>query len=1254
MREAGALNHIRAGAVKRKRSARVERIGVLGVGTVVERDLDWVYREQAVEDYGIDAHLEVVEDDESVTGELIAVQVRSRERPFDRIGGGWMVRDSLDHLDYWLGHVLPVILVIYDTGSERAYWQRVSRHTVVRTESGFKIEVPESQPLDAAARPALRGIAARDDDRAVERYEAMCGYLPTPCTEALHKAHADEPVASSRLATLLADGRAHPSLTAQSVLAAPPWGMTDGSWRLWQAVGAYSAEHQLWRPAAEAFERAAVHADSDARPRLLGLAACLLAEAALATGAQEVIAEARRVAARVRDVDPLNMLADLAKAVVDTAERDDQRSWLPRPWELPTEIKSLGDDDLRRDPMLSIAVGDDALTRGDLEAAVIRYRSAVAALPTSARPKMKLARALVRRAADGSALAGADYEDAECLARDALAELRRWAGPSEQALELLLHILLARFSFSEAVRQSSLAPAGTALPREANHEDVRLLGARAAVALGRLDEADDLASGLTDPMRTAQFRAWRSHADGDRTGGRDAWAKVAELATETRDLSALLVASLNLAAAGVWPIAGLEDASAAGALPANLTTILCALADAGNGEVDRAIATLRPLEATEILAVEHHAQIVGDAGRVDEAVDICTRGADRFQAPHLRHLASEILARAGRDDEAEALLVQLLASGTGSSDARRSIRLKLIDRGYSRGDWSAVESHALAELGSTTRAAAPPVGRPVDETDQFSWALVGARFNRRELDAARAAWRRFKPAIASPQQAKAWLLLQRAGTWQPEDVEVALEVAEVWPHVEQLVSHVITTVHRETAGDGDNARLELSDSLAGRLKKVQARYHADHPDGALRMVECELDWFLEDMTARLKSVARVSSDLEAMVRSHRLPVGVLASTFDRPYALAVLTGPAGVTPAGTPFENDYDAELEAAGHAIDGGSAVWEASALYLSVLLDEHWPTIRGRFYRLLLPLVAYDDIVRTVDELVVPASGTMQYDPREDRLMLHPPTPEVTRILRERASAVETRARTLERLPVGDLTVLPGHNPDRDGAWLAPIQLAADTGQPLYSDDVALRQLARSVGVETFGTLALLHALIDRGELDDVTDAVLRTLVSEYVVDLPVPINLLLEIAAGDNWESGPAMTVVARPGWWADTHEAAQDFLEVIRRVASENCGVFRQWVQAGLLGAAGNTTAEMRSNRIAMIASLIIARVTGLNGVLFADVVTTARDAAKSLACSDPTNALVAGICTVAAELSGRDPNNETIRSEVEAAFSEVAL
>lgn len=168
----------------------------------------------------------------------------------------------------------------------------------------------------------------------------------------------------------------------------------------------------------------------------------------------------------------------------------------------------------------------------------------------------------------------------------------------------------------------------------------------------------------------------------------------------------------------------------------------------------------------------------------------------------------------------------------------------------------------------------------------------------------------------------------------------------------------------------------------------------------------------------------------------------------------------------------------------------------------------------------------------------------------------------------------------------------------------------------DVALRQLARSCGVEAFGTLALLHALIRRGDLEDITEAVLRVLVPEYVVDLPVPIDLLMEIAAEDDWASGPAMTIVLRPRWWADVHDAWPQFLEIARRVEAENPEVLGQWVFAAALGTAGNNTPETKSNAITMIATLVVARVTGLQGPRFPQVVAAARDAARSLDAEDP--------------------------------------
>jgi Domain of unknown function (DUF4365) len=62
-------------------SARTARIGVTLVKLAVEKELDWLFREQPSEDYGIDAQVEIVEDevaveDEIVTGKLLGFQIK--------------------------------------------------------------------------------------------------------------------------------------------------------------------------------------------------------------------------------------------------------------------------------------------------------------------------------------------------------------------------------------------------------------------------------------------------------------------------------------------------------------------------------------------------------------------------------------------------------------------------------------------------------------------------------------------------------------------------------------------------------------------------------------------------------------------------------------------------------------------------------------------------------------------------------------------------------------------------------------------------------------------------------------------------------------------------------------------------------------------------------------------------------------------------------------------------------------------------
>ncbi len=145
--------------VRRKKSASTDRKGIAAVQLTVVDDLGWIFREQPTEDYGIDAHIEVVEDEP--TGRLLALQIKSGKSYFAKPtpdGAGVTYYIDPEHLEYWLAHSLPVLVVLVRPDGS-AIWERVTDSNVKHAKEGWKIVVPFSQRLDASAAPALQSIA---------------------------------------------------------------------------------------------------------------------------------------------------------------------------------------------------------------------------------------------------------------------------------------------------------------------------------------------------------------------------------------------------------------------------------------------------------------------------------------------------------------------------------------------------------------------------------------------------------------------------------------------------------------------------------------------------------------------------------------------------------------------------------------------------------------------------------------------------------------------------------------------------------------------------------------------------------------------------------------------------------------------------------------------------------------------------------------------------------------------------------------
>lgn len=157
-----------------------DRLGVNGVEQIFLR-MGWIFREQAISDHGIDAHVEVVEDDK-VTGRLLALQIKSGLSWFKETSElGYVYRGEPRHLNYWTEHSLPVILVLYDDARKQAWWCAVSDRHVCQHEKSWSIVVPFSQLLDESAIEPLRSMSLPDfrrRERLRDAYSTLSGLAP--------------------------------------------------------------------------------------------------------------------------------------------------------------------------------------------------------------------------------------------------------------------------------------------------------------------------------------------------------------------------------------------------------------------------------------------------------------------------------------------------------------------------------------------------------------------------------------------------------------------------------------------------------------------------------------------------------------------------------------------------------------------------------------------------------------------------------------------------------------------------------------------------------------------------------------------------------------------------------------------------------------------------------------------------------------------------------------------------------------------
>jgi tetratricopeptide (TPR) repeat protein len=167
----GYRSRRRVGLTVCMRATQQEQVGGAGVSEVTaafER-LGWGTVENARHDLGTD--LFVLARDERLfdLGLVVGVQVKTGDSYFDepgRVGDdldieGWWFRDNdRSHVDAWVSHGLPHLLVLHDLGTKTSYWAHVTADAVVPTGKGAKVFVPAANTVDDGHREALLAVAS--------------------------------------------------------------------------------------------------------------------------------------------------------------------------------------------------------------------------------------------------------------------------------------------------------------------------------------------------------------------------------------------------------------------------------------------------------------------------------------------------------------------------------------------------------------------------------------------------------------------------------------------------------------------------------------------------------------------------------------------------------------------------------------------------------------------------------------------------------------------------------------------------------------------------------------------------------------------------------------------------------------------------------------------------------------------------------------------------------------------------------------
>lgn len=144
-------------------------IGVTEVRAEFER-LGWGPIPNPDHDVGTDLFVQVRDERGHDLGLMLGIQVKAGPSWFDEairdddgaVRGWWFRDDDRRHIDAWLGHTVPHVIVLRDLEEKVSYWAHIHPDAVEPTGKGAKILVPLTNVVGDEGRDALVAVASTE------------------------------------------------------------------------------------------------------------------------------------------------------------------------------------------------------------------------------------------------------------------------------------------------------------------------------------------------------------------------------------------------------------------------------------------------------------------------------------------------------------------------------------------------------------------------------------------------------------------------------------------------------------------------------------------------------------------------------------------------------------------------------------------------------------------------------------------------------------------------------------------------------------------------------------------------------------------------------------------------------------------------------------------------------------------------------------------------------------------------------------